>query len=675
MADAAPTIDGITKTPGQKDAGVPDDRGKLLVKRVKFALLLFVGGPYLAYLGWLLFLLASLPDPSGGMDALLLVGRSTAMIGLLLLFLALAGFRILRATKLPLQQRILAAARALLIMSPGLILSGVVPGSIAQEPRMWVEIVSPADGGDFVAPLPIDFSLENAIGVLLRRNLRPMEYRWDYDGDGQVNEVTTLPNASAFYDRAGVYTLRVEVMLEDGSSRTVSYRIRVPYAVFSYSPKHPIVDEPVTFSIRHLVDDPGQIKQAEWDFDANGEPDKVNQGADVDYLFRQTGAHPISVVVQLQNKSRRTFEKEIDVSEPPPLPFPISLTSESEHLISPAPFGTVFEVATEESLKEVVWNFGDGTEEMKGVRVGHTFKTNGVYMVEAKARSVRGVIATVRVKVRIVEMLNLPDLRFEGTPAVAGNKIVGELPVRIELTPKTSLPLVDFFWEAPNATVVEETPPEQIKATFRREGIYTITLIAQDSSGQAKRIPITVEVKPVSSVIAIRMVPEGGVAPLDVRFDASETVIPGKEISGFEWVFGDDAQGAPRQAGSQVHYTFDNPGTYAVHLNVFTTTGEKFSESKTIVVRPPALNACFTASRTSGSLGEKGVVGVRFESCSTGNPTGVLWDFGDGSQGDDKSPVVVHTYEKTGKFKVTLSLKNAIGTQSFAEPLTITITP
>jgi PKD repeat protein len=123
------------------------------------------------------------------------------------------------------------------------------------------------------------------------------------------------------------------------------------------------------------------------------------------------------------------------------------------------------------------------------------------------------------------------------------------------------------------------------------------------------------------------MTPEQGVAPLTVRFDASETVIPGEEITGFEWLFGEE-ESAPQQRGALVEHTFELPGTFQVTLKAYTTSGKMYEGTKFIVVRAPVLDACAMPSRTSG----KSPLGVSFNmACTTGNPTSILWDFGDGS--------------------------------------------
>jgi len=268
----------------------------------------------------------------------------------------------------------------------------------------------------------------------------------------------------------------------------------------------------------------------------------------------------------------------------------------------------------------------------------------------------------------VVEVLRLPDLQFDGFPEVKSDKLSAEVPVTVDLTPRTSQPLIEFFWEAPKATVVESTE-NTLRAIYRRPGNYIITLIGNDPSGSVMRKPLSLEVKEPSSVVRIRMKPDGGVAPLLVRFDASETVIPGKEITGFEWTFGDSQNAAPRQGGAQVEYLFNTPGTYTVTLAAFTTSGERFEADRTIVIRSPVLDACYTTSRTSG----KAPLGVSFDmSCSTGNPTKIKWQFGDGTETDERNPI--HVFERPGAYSVILELQDTAGSVS-REVLVLTANP
>jgi PKD repeat protein len=77
--------------------------------------------------------------------------------------------------------------------------------------------------------------------------------------------------------------------------------------------------------------------------------------------------------------------------------------------------------------------------------------------------------------------------------------------------------------------------------------------------------------------------------------------------------------------------------------------------------------AAFTASPTSGYASLK----VAFTDKSTGTPTSWNWNFGDGTSSTVRNPV--HTYSKTGKYTVMLTVKNSKGSNKITKNNLITV--
>ena len=77
----------------------------------------------------------------------------------------------------------------------------------------------------------------------------------------------------------------------------------------------------------------------------------------------------------------------------------------------------------------------------------------------------------------------------------------------------------------------------------------------------------------------------------------------------------------------------------------------------TLSSKPP-LTGAFSASPTSGYEPLK----VTFTDKSTGSPSSWKWSFGDSTYSTTKNPV--HTYSKAGKYTVSLTVKNAEGSNT-----------
>jgi len=662
MPEQPASIDGIQ--PAASLSAAPtrapvshDTEGSPAVKKWKRILLLFGSVFYVLYVLWCLILIMILPAPGDAMKMLVLVGAGSAVLaGLVFIGMSVVVLMHISQTKATTKARKFALIKLLAVVIPGLILSVVTPLMIMREPALFIEITNPRSSDEMVAPVSITFDLTSAIDILSQRGFRPIQYKWDLNADRKVDQETLDPVLTANFEREGIYTVSVAMIASDGSSRSAARRFVIRQAVFSVTPTPPIIDKPAVFSLAHLYPDPDVVLSVDWDFDSDGKADDTTTEPQTSYTFFKTGRVTVSALVQLANKTQARYERVIDVQEPAALPFPVKLVSEPNNLIGSAPFSALFTIETAEPLAQVQWTFGDG-EKADGPRAAHTYGRNGNFPVQARIRSESGAVVNLSTVVKIVDRLDLPDLVFEGSPKVNGSKIEGEVPLTLNLKPVTKKQFIDFYWEAPGATDVGSTD-ETLQAIYRREGTYVVTLIAQDLEDHVLRLPITVTVLPPSSLLSISMDPTAGVAPLTVRFDASESSIPGEDITGFIWGFGDTS--AKEFGGASTEHTYTRAGTYVVDLTVRSTSGKQFSTTKTLVVREPLLQACILPSRTRGPA----PLGVNFdaEECSSGIFASYLWDFGDGVQSDEMKPL--HVFSEPGVYTVKLRGADASGTTS-----------
>ena len=663
------------KTPDPQPMGGGADA----VTRAKRGLLLLGGAVYAAYVLWCMLLLSLLPTATGEWQGLASFGLMSCL-GSAILFLAIGAISLQRIaqSKLSIQLRRQSLIKVVAVIVPGLMLSVVTPFLITREPALALTITSPLTAQELVAPVPVTISAADATAILTKLGLRVSKYVWDTNADGTADEETVTPETTVVFERQGSYTVTARLILSDGSYRRATRRIVIPQAVFSVTPAQPVVQKPVQLSVAHLLSDVKLLDSVTWTYGDASDPQTVKK-ADTVHTFYATGTYEVSATVLLTNKTQVTFKRIVNIREPPPLPFPVILKTEPQNLVGPAPFAALFTVETVEPLREIHWNFGDGTEERGAnlVRLGHAYETPGVYPVVTRIRSNSGQLAEITTIVRVAENLSLPDLTFEGSK-VQANTVKGESPLTVNLNPKTIQPLITFTWEIPEGVPLTANG-QKLSGVLREQGTQTVTLLGQDAEGKVLRLPIKFQVEPPAAEPSILLKPDGGTAPLNVMFDASQSFVPeGETVAGYKWSFGDEAgYGKDGELGpARIEHLYESPGEYTVTLSIVMASGKEFTTARTIIVRRPTLRACFTSSRLKVAAGK----GIEFDSaCTAGVPLSFLWDVRYNPQPDvvvsqstDKKYVSV--FQNPGEYTVTLTVKDQYGNQD-VKSVTITVLP
>jgi len=150
-----------------------------------------------------------------------------------------------------------------------------------------------------------------------------------------------------------------------------------------------------------------------------------------------------------------------------------------------------------------------------------------------------------------------------------------------------------------------------------------------------------------------------GSVPLTVKFTDKSTGTP----LSWTWSFGD---GTTLSKQNPTH-TYSKAGKYTVKLTA-TNEGGSSTATKTnyitVIAKPVA---AFSAKPTSG----KAPLTVTFIDKSTGSQTSWKWNFGDGNTSTKQSPT--YTYSKAGKYTVSLTVKNAAGSNTTTKTNYITV--
>jgi len=188
---------------------------------------------------------------------------------------------------------------------------------------------------------------------------------------------------------------------------------------------------------------------------------------------------------------------------------------------------------------------------------------------------------------------------------------------------------------------------------YSTAGKYTVTLTVRNAAGSnavTKSSYINVGALPKAPTAAFSASSTSGNAPLRVQFTDTSTGTP----TSWNWSFGD---GTSSTIKSPTH-TYSTAGNYAAVLTVSNAAGSNTTTKSTYIkvaaaTQKPVAN--FSSNITSGNS----PLNVLFTDTSTGTPTSWSWRFGDGTSSTAKNPV--HKYSKAGKYTVSLTVRNAAG--------------
>jgi len=289
------------------------------------------------------------------------------------------------------------------------------------------------------------------------------------------------------------------------------------------------------------------------------------------------------------------------------------------------------------------WDFGDGKSSTEKSPT-HTYSAAGTYTVKLTAANEAGSNTKTKSNyIKVTGSSQVPVANFGGSP------LSGKAPLKVQFTDKSSNSPTSWKWSFGDGTYSTTKNPAH---TYSKAGKYTVSLIVKNAAGtNTKTIKdyITVKTAPVKPVAAFSAKPTSGNAPLKVTFTDKSANSP----TSWKWTFGDGKTSTSRSPA----YTYSKAGKYTVSLTVKNAAGSSTKTIKNYIVvntlKTPV--ASFSAKPTSG----KAPLNVQFTDKSSNSPTSWKWSFGDGTYSTAKNPV--HKYSKIGKYTVSLTVKNAKG--------------
>jgi PKD repeat protein len=229
----------------------------------------------------------------------------------------------------------------------------------------------------------------------------------------------------------------------------------------------------------------------------------------------------------------------------------------------------------------------------------------------------------------------------------------GSTPLAVQFIDTSTHAPTTWFWSFGDGAVSTESDPVHI---YTNTGTYAVTLTATNAQGSdslTKAGFITAEKTTAAPAAGFVSTDASGSKPLTVKFIDTSSNSP----KSWTWSFGD---GETSTEQNPTHI-YASKGSFTVTLTS-TNAGGSSTVTKqayvTVSEESMAPVASFVTATTTGST----PLTVKFIDTSANGPTSWVWTFGDGSSGIAQNPT--HTYLLKGKYTVTLTATNSVGSST-----------
>ncbi len=478
----------------------------------------------------------------------------------------------------------------------------------------------------------------------------PTAWKWSF-GDGTVN--STVKNPTHTYSKVGTYTVILTVSNSAGSNTTSkSSYVRVaavqrPVASFSSNVTSGTVPLNVAFSDTS-TNSPTSWK---WSF---GDGTANSTIKNPTHTYSKVGSY--TVILTASNSAgssavRKSSYVRVDAQKP--------VANFSSNVISgTVPLSVTFTDTSTGSPTTWNWNFGDRTSNSTVKNPTHQYSSAGTYTVTLTASNTAGRSTATKPSYIKVAPVQRPVANFSSSTTS------GTVPLNVAFSDTSTGSPTSWRWNfgdgTANSTVKNPTH------RYSSAGTYTVTLTASNSAGSgAVRKSSYVRVDAQKPVANFNSNVASGTAPLSVTFTDASTGTP----TAWNWNFGD---GTANSTVKNPTHQYSTAGTYVVTLTATNAAGSstvtKPSYIKVAAATQQRPIAAFSGSPTSG----KAPLKVTFTENSRGSPTSWAWNFGDGATSSTRN--ASHTYTKKGRFTVTLTVRNASGSNTKTASRYITVT-
>ena len=473
-------------------------------------------------------------------------------------------------------------------------------------------------------------------------------WSWNFgDGSPSVN----VQNPTHIYGAAGVFNVTLTVTNGSGCTSQTTQQVLVtvgPSAYFIHSGA--CSGDATEFTDQSTVST-GSINNWSWEFGDGATSNLQNPT----HVYTQGGTYNVHL----------TVSSNIGCSSEIILPVVVfaSPVASFAYNSSFCPAGrVVFADHSNGSGAAIVswyWTFGDGFSSTQANPTYTYSNADSTYIVTLVVTNSNGckdtiIDSTVFVKPGF-------NFTFHADPVCIGNPMYFQ---PVNLSGGDSLHDILWNFDDPGSGTYNTSRVYSPEHMFTTPGVYRVNLLAWNSDNCYDSIfkEVTVFPKPVADFTFDSITRCDGIAVFYNRSSGNNST-----VDTLVWDFGDGTtltQSSP--VPSEVTHHYAAFGTYDVQMTVINGNGCINTTTKAIQI------ACISASFTANDTVKCSNTKVTFQDNSS--PKDLIskwtWDFGDGSDTTytHKTPNVVHIYQNTGNYHVTLAI------ESMSDSIVITAT-
>ncbi|MBN2202426.1 PKD domain-containing protein [bacterium] len=464
-------------------------------------------------------------------------------------------------------------------------------------------------------------------------------YRWDF-GDGKSAEGL---RQSHVYSLPGVYEVSLTVTDASGTasaSQTDRIRVTVNHPpVADAGPARTVAPgEPVLLDGGFSSDPDGRIESFRWEI----EPGIFREGRRVEVTFDQPGLRQPLLFVRDDAGAEDVFATEVRVNAPPvAVAAPVPAAAPGDTVV----FDGSGSSDPDGRIAEAVWDFGDGTPPVSGLRSAHVYTEPGVFSAVLRIRDDSGAANGAASAVCAAAVNHAPE------PDAGGDRSQCGLMVDFDGSGSRDADGdgLSLRWDFGDST---SAFGRRIRHRYPKPGLYPVRLIVDDGTGLTNgRAETFIKVHLRSAPVAVLDAPGQACAGENVLFDASRSLDEDRDLLLFEWDFGDGSKGE----GATAEHTFRAGGLYRVLVTVRDNSGLPCNASTAAAVIRVTDAPVAQAGPDQTVCANQSVV-FDGSACDGGSRPiqGYEWDFGDGGQGGGVH--AAHAYTRPGLYTVRLRI-------------------